>query len=61
MRNRYGTRGGLTPNYPQAQPVPTPMPSVATAAAKTGLQPFLSEKQLKVTLLLHVVKLLPQT
>ena len=58
MRNRYGGRG---PSYPQ-QPQPvTPMPNVATAPARTGLQPFLSEKQLKVTLLLHVVKLLPQT
>jgi len=62
MRSRYGgARGGLTPNYPQPQPVPTPMPGVATAPVRTGLQPFLSEKQLKVTLLLHVVKLLPQT
>jgi hypothetical protein len=54
---RYG-RGG--PSYPQAQPTPTPMPAVA-APARTGLQPFLTEKQLKVTMLLHVVKLLPKT
>jgi hypothetical protein len=61
FRNRYGTRGGGA-GYPTPQPAPTPMPmAVGTAAARTGLQPFLSEKQLKVTLLLHVVKLLPST
>ncbi|HEX5218922.1 MAG TPA: Amuc_1100 family pilus-like protein [Verrucomicrobiae bacterium] len=58
-RSRYGNRG--IPTYPQpVQPTPTPLPMVA-AAARTGPQPFLTEKQLKVTMLLHVVKLLPKT
>jgi hypothetical protein len=60
MRSRYGPRGGGYPP-PQPQPAPTPLPVVQAAAPRTGLQPFLSEKQLKVTLLLHVVKLLPQS
>ena len=57
---RYGPRGGY-PNQPPPQPVPTPLPMAGAAQARTGLQPFLTERQLKVTLLLHVVKLLPQT
>ena len=69
FRARYGLGGegearsryGKGPMYPQPQPQPAPTPLPATAPARTGLQPFLSEKQLKVTLLLHVVKLLPQT
>lgn len=43
--------------YPGAQPAPvavSPAPAV-----KSGLQILLKEKQLKVTLLVHVVKLLP--
>jgi len=60
--SRYGARGGPAgPAYPQSQPQPMPLPLMATAPARTGLQPFLSEKQIKVTLLLHVVKLTPQT
>jgi hypothetical protein len=51
--NRYGNRYGAPPPVVQPQPV-----AVATAG-KPGLQTFLKEKQLKVTLLVHVVKLLP--
>ena len=54
--NQYASRYGL------AQPAPVavaPAPQYAPAATKTGLQPFLKEKQLKVTMLVHVVKLLP--
>ena len=58
MRSRYGNRGA--PSYPQ-QPQPTLTPMPAMAPARTGLQPFLTEKPLKVTMLLHVVKLLPKT
>jgi hypothetical protein len=57
--NRYG--GGASPYgnpYAAAQPAAQPA-AYATAAAKPGLQTFLKEKQLKVTLLLHVIKLLP--
>jgi len=63
--NRYG--GGASPYgtpspygnpYAAAQPAAQPG-AYATAAAKPGLQTFLKEKQLKVTLLLHVIKLLP--
>jgi len=54
--------GGYTPigNVPPT-PVPAPYGVPAAAPVKTGIQPFLSEKQLKVTILVHVVKLLPQT
>jgi hypothetical protein len=50
--NRYGVPG-------QVAPVAVAQPVYATPAPRSGLQPFLKEKQLKVTLLLHVVKLLP--
>lgn len=71
---RYGEEGlppGRSPygNNPYAAAggryAPTPPPMAAPVqyapAAKTGLQTFLKEKQLKVTLLVHVVKLLPPT
>jgi hypothetical protein len=55
FRSRYGPRPMAPP------PVPTPVPQLlAVGPARTGLQPFLTEKQIKVTLLIHVVKLLPQ-
>ena len=56
FRNRYGPR----PTAPMPAPQPVLVPLPAGAAPKTGMQPFLTEKQLKVTLLIHVVKLLPQ-
>jgi hypothetical protein len=49
--NRYGQPAPVQPAYAQ--------PTYAQPAAKSGIQPFLKEKQLKVTLLLHVVKILP--
>lgn len=54
----YGTPSPYGNPYAAAQPVAQPAAAYA-AAPKTGLQTFLKEKQLKVTLLLHVVKLLP--
>jgi hypothetical protein len=61
--SRYGPEGessryrGGMPNYPR--PV-TPVPQVVpTAPAPRGLQIALDERQLKVTLLVEVVKLLP--
>jgi hypothetical protein len=42
-------------------PAPIPLPVAGAAPVRAGLQTFLTEKQLKVTLLIHVVKLLPQT
>lgn len=65
IANRYG--GGASPYgtpspygnpYGAAQPAGQPV-AYAAAPVKTGLQTFLKEKQLRVTLLLHVIKLLP--
>ncbi len=55
FRSRYFSRG---PTPPQPTPTPIPYPGAA-APTRTGLQTFLTEKQLKVTLLVQVVKLLP--
>ncbi len=61
--NRYGTPGinryGQNPQYP-VQPVV--QPTVAAAApggTRSGLQTLLKEQELKVTMLVHVIKLLP--
>jgi hypothetical protein len=56
MRARYGVPGANP--YGAYPPVAQPAP-VAAAPVKSGLQILLKEKQLKVTLLVHVVKLLP--
>ncbi len=56
LGGRYG--GGGRYGQPAPQPIYA-QPTYAQPAPKSGLQPFLREKQLKVTLLLHVVKLLP--
>jgi hypothetical protein len=56
-RSRYGAR----PMAPTPGPAPTPLPQAVASQARIGLQTFLTEKQLKVTLLIHVVKLQPQT
>lgn len=58
FRARYGAR----PMGPAPAPAPTPVPLVMPGAAPTrsGLQTFLTERQIKVTLLIHVVKLLPK-
>lgn len=58
FRSRYGPR----PMGPAPAPAPAPVPVVMPGAAptRTGLQTFLTEKQIKVTLLLHVVKLQPK-
>lgn len=56
IRGRYGAAGANP--YGAYPPVGQPAP-VGVAPAKSGLQILLKEKQLKVTLLVHVVKLLP--
>lgn len=62
MPGRYAGGGASpygTPNPYAAAPPVAQSVTYAAAAPKTGLQTFLKEKQLKVTLLLHVIKLLP--
>ncbi len=72
MRNRYGVGGGRYSPTPTPTPNPYAVNPYAanpyaqypggvppTAAARGGLQTLLKEKELKVTLLVHVVKLLP--
>jgi hypothetical protein len=63
---RYGNLGGdgeyrpNTPGYPRpVTPIPQPVQVAPVAPRPTGLQTVLDEKQLKVTLLVEVVKLLP--
>jgi hypothetical protein len=58
FRGRYGRRP-MGP-APAPAPIPIQVPVAGAAPAKPGLQPFLTERQIKVTLLIHVVKLLPQ-
>jgi hypothetical protein len=67
FRQRYGIGGGAASRYgvqpaapqpQQPQTVYLPQPTTATAS-KGGLQTVLDEKQLKVTLMLTVVKLIP--
>lgn len=58
FRSRYGRRA-MGP-APAPAPTPIPLPVVGVAQPKPGIQPFLTERQLKVTLLIHVVRLLPQ-
>lgn len=60
FRSRYGLRGGgkdrygpsVTPTAPAAAPVVAPV-------VKPTIQTLVKERQLKVTMLIHVVKLLP--
>jgi hypothetical protein len=61
FRSRYGRRAMAPPPTPMPAPAPIPLPVAGAAPVRAGLQTFLTEKQLKVTLLIHVVKLLPQT
>ncbi len=59
--SRYGGASAYNNPYARPAPVPAPVaqPVAASPGAKSGLQPFLKEKQLRVTMLIHVVKLLP--
>lgn len=64
MRSRYGIgpRGGMASRYGMA-PTPQPQPTYAAptaAVAPKSNQPALDEKQLKVTLTVSVLKLLPK-
>jgi len=56
---RYGGDGEYRPGYPRPAPVQQPIAVAPVAPRPTGLQTVLDEKQLKVTLLVEVVKLLP--
>ena len=60
FRRRYGiSPGGPTSFERPATPTPTYVIPAPTAASKGGLPTVIDEKQLKVTLMLHVVKLIP--
>lgn len=56
FEDRYGLRGRRPPPPPVAQPTYVPQP-VTAARARGGLPTALDEKQLKVTIVLVVVKL----
>jgi hypothetical protein len=59
---RYGLPGGRGEGRPMPPPRPVyaqPAAPAAAAASRGGLPPALDEKQLKVTLTLCAVKLLP--
>jgi hypothetical protein len=59
---RYGGAGGAgyrSPYPTAAAPVPVAQPLAMSPGSKGGLQVFLKEKELRVTMLIHVVKLLP--
>lgn len=62
LRARYGAAGanpyGANP-YAAYANAAQPAPVAAATPVRSGLQTLLKEKQLKVTLLVHVVKLLP--
>lgn len=60
LRGRYGAPG-VNPYgaNPYAAYAAQAAPTAAATAGRSGLQTLLKEKQLKVTLLVHVVKLLP--
>ena len=55
LEGRYGGKGGFAP----PPPPPTQYPVAPVAQQPKGLQILVNEKQLKVTMLIHVVKLLP--
>lgn len=60
--NRYGgAAGGYNNPYARTAPVAAPVAQAVAVApsAKSSLQTFLKEKQLKITMLIHVVKVLP--
>ncbi len=66
FQERYGIGPGggkdaMAARYGQRPPPPAPAPFVApsTTAPKPGLQPMLDERQLDVTIMVHIVKLLP--
>jgi hypothetical protein len=60
MAQRYGLGpDGMRPYRGVPQPPPVATPPVAAPASKGGLPTVLDEKQLKVTMMLNLVKLLP--
>lgn len=58
MRSRYGAAAGA-PRINYAPQAAVAAPVAVAPVVKSGLQTLLKEKQLKVTLLVHVVKRLP--
>jgi hypothetical protein len=56
-----GGAGGYRSPYAAAAPVAAPVaqPLAVSPGSKGGLQVFLKEKELRITMLIHVVKLLP--
>ncbi len=63
MAQRYGMRGrGMQPrpNPPPQAYVPPPVATTLPTPGHSGLQLVLDEKQLKITLMLEAVKLLPR-
>ena len=57
--SRYGGAAAYNNPYARTAPVAVAQPVAVSPGAKSGLQPFLKEKQLRITMLIHVVKLLP--
>ena len=62
--SRYGGAGGAggyRSPYAAAPPVAAPIaqPIAVSPGSRGGLQPFLKERELRITILIHVVKLLP--
>jgi hypothetical protein len=62
--SRYGGAGGpggYRSPYAAVTPVAAPVaqPIAVSPGSKSGLQVFLKEKELRITMLIHVVKLLP--
>jgi hypothetical protein len=60
---RYGLEGPAVPRFPQPpprQPIYAPQPTLGTVSGRGGLPTVLNEKQLRVTLVVDVIKLLPR-
>ncbi len=56
-----GGRGGDSPIPPRPAPVPVPVPVVTAQTGNRGApQPFINERQIRVVIVVDVVKLLPK-
>ncbi len=56
FRQRYGVPGGKDSRYAAPPPSPVYAPQPVAAPSKTGLKTVLDEKQLKVVMLIQIVK-----